>query len=60
LVLEAVALASEAYRVGVGFSGAVVVAQVRSAAVDLLIATGLPEEAADRAVRAARDQVASA
>jgi hypothetical protein len=59
LILEAVALVSEAYRVGVGFSGAVVVAQVRSAAVDLLLATGLPENEAARAVRAVRDQATS-
>jgi uncharacterized membrane protein YgaE (UPF0421/DUF939 family) len=59
LILEAVALVSEAYRVGVGFSGAVVVAQVRSAAVDLLLATGLPDNEAARAVRAVRDQATS-
>jgi uncharacterized membrane protein YgaE (UPF0421/DUF939 family) len=45
--------AGEAYRAGVGFSGSVVVAQVRGAVVDLLRATGLPEGRADRLVDAA-------
>jgi uncharacterized membrane protein YgaE (UPF0421/DUF939 family) len=49
----AVAAAGRAYRSGVGFSGGVVVAQVRSAAVDLLRATGLPEDKAEQTVRAA-------
>ena len=49
-------LASAAYAQGVGFSGSVVVAQVRSAVVDLLRATGSPEHKADRWVaRAARE-----
>ena len=48
LALRAVRISADAYRDGVGFSGAVVVAQVRSAAVDLLRATGLSEADADR------------
>ncbi len=54
--LDAVRRASAAYAQGVGFSGSVVVAQVRSAVVDLLRATGIPEHQADRWVaRAARE-----
>ncbi len=49
--LEAVAHAADAYRVGVGFSGSVVVAQVRSMTTDLLRATGLDEKTSVRAVR---------
>jgi hypothetical protein len=49
--LEAVAHAADAYRVGVGFSGSVVVAQVRSITTDLLRATGLDEKTSVRAVR---------
>ncbi len=56
-ILTAVALASAGYRQGVGFSGAVVVAQLRSAAVDLLVATGVDETGAARSVRRARDSV---
>jgi uncharacterized membrane protein YgaE (UPF0421/DUF939 family) len=51
--LDAVRAASVAYQDGVGFSGSVVVAQVRSAVVDLLRATGLSESRADRLVRRA-------
>jgi hypothetical protein len=52
---EAVGWAGEAYQAGLGFSGGVVVAQLRSAVVDLLRATGLPEDRADRTVaRASR------
>jgi hypothetical protein len=51
LVRDAVGEASSAYATGVGFSGGVVVAQVRGAAVDLLIAAGLKPEAAEKAVR---------
>ncbi|WP_046564087.1 FUSC family protein [Micromonospora sp. HK10] len=50
---RAVADAGHAYRAGVGFSGAVVVAQVRTAASDLLVATALPQEEANRRVRRA-------
>ncbi|WP_422739239.1 FUSC family protein [Micromonospora sp. WMMD729] len=51
--LRAVCAAGDAYREGVGFSGAVVVAQVRTAASDLLVATGLSQEVANRLVRRA-------
>ncbi len=50
--VDAVRAAGEAYQAGVGFSGGVVVAQVRSAVVDLLRATGLTEGRADRLVEA--------
>jgi uncharacterized membrane protein YgaE (UPF0421/DUF939 family) len=49
--LDAVRAASTAYVEGVGFSGSSVVAQVRSAAMDLLQATGLVEAEARDAVR---------
>ncbi|MEU0549042.1 FUSC family protein [Micromonospora sp. NPDC005979] len=51
--LRAVCAAGDAYRDGVGFSGAVVVAQVRTTASDLLVATGLSQEVANRVVRRA-------
>lgn len=43
--------AGAAHRAGTGFSGAVVVAQVRAIATDLLRATGLEQAAAESAVR---------
>ncbi|MEU1400383.1 FUSC family protein [Micromonospora zamorensis] len=49
--LLAVDTAGHAYREGVGFSGAVVVAQVRTTVSDLLVATGLSQEDANRLVR---------
>ncbi|MFC5923358.1 FUSC family protein [Micromonospora vulcania] len=49
--LRAVSAAGDAYRAGVGFSGAVVVAQVRTTASDLLVAAGLTQEDANRLVR---------
>lgn len=49
--LSAVGYAGDAYRSGLGFSGDVVVAQIRSIATDLLRATGLDERTAIRAVR---------
>jgi hypothetical protein len=55
LAIEATKLASAAYKTGVGFSGGVVVAQIRSAALDLLVATGVPESEASRAIRQLRD-----
>ena len=55
-ILAAVGEASRAYKAGVGFSGAVVVAQIRSAAFDLLRATGLDDLAVDRRVRAAAEK----
>ncbi len=51
LALEAVAHGADAYRRGVGFSGGVVVAQIRSTASDLLRASGLDESTSTRAVR---------
>lgn len=54
--LDAVRGATVAYRAGLGFSGSVVVAQLRAAVVDLLRATGVTEEQADRLVdEASRD-----
>ncbi|WCN83361.1 FUSC family protein [Micromonospora sp. LH3U1] len=49
--LRAVQTAGHAYREGVGFSGAVVVAQVRTTVSDLLVASGLTQEEANRLVR---------
>jgi len=51
--LDAVRGVATAYATGVGFSGSVVVAQVRAAVVDLLRATSVTEEDADRLVDAA-------
>jgi uncharacterized membrane protein YgaE (UPF0421/DUF939 family) len=51
--LAAARAAASAYRVGLGFSGTVVVAQIRSTASDLLAATGLAPEVVQRAVRRA-------
>ncbi|MFI5895333.1 aromatic acid exporter family protein [Actinoplanes sp. NPDC051513] len=51
--LSAVAEAAKAYDEGVGFSGGVVVAQIRSAATDLLRATGVDFAEAPRLVRQA-------
>jgi hypothetical protein len=51
LALAAVAHGGDAYRLGLGFSGNVVVAQVRSTATDLLRASGLDETTSTRAVR---------
>jgi uncharacterized membrane protein YgaE (UPF0421/DUF939 family) len=53
--LKAVRGAGGAYRAGVGFSGSVMVAQIRGAVVDLLRGTGLPEERADRLVDGVTD-----
>jgi len=53
IALEAVGYAADAYREGLGFSGDVVVAQIRSIATDLLRATGVEERSAARAVRRA-------
>lgn len=53
LVRRAVREATAAYRQGLGFSGNVVVAQVRAIATDLLSTTGLSHEEADREVRRA-------
>jgi uncharacterized membrane protein YgaE (UPF0421/DUF939 family) len=53
MVLSAVRDAGEAYANGVGFSGSVVVAQVRTASTDLLRATGVEDAEANRMVRRA-------
>jgi uncharacterized membrane protein YgaE (UPF0421/DUF939 family) len=55
--LRAVGEAAEAYKEGVGFSGSVVVAQVRSTANDLLRASGVRPPDADRLVRRAVGRV---
>ncbi|MEV7985979.1 FUSC family protein [Micromonospora sp. NPDC085948] len=49
--LRAVRTAGAAYREGVGFSGAVVVAQVRTTVSDLLVASGLTQAEANHLVR---------
>lgn len=51
--LRAASEAGVAYAEGVGFSGSVIVAQVRSTAVDLVRATGLDAKEANRLVRRA-------
>jgi uncharacterized membrane protein YgaE (UPF0421/DUF939 family) len=51
-IMAAVDASAAAYAAGVGFSGSVVVAQIRSAAFDLLLASGLDELAVDRRLRA--------
>lgn len=43
--------AGRAYGHGVGFSGSVVVAQIRTAASDLLVASGIEQEEANRLIR---------
>ncbi|BCL14256.1 FUSC family protein [Micromonospora sagamiensis] len=50
--LRAVSEAGRAYTQGVGFSGSVVVAQVRTTASDLMVASGLEQEEANRLIRA--------
>ncbi|MDM4721064.1 FUSC family protein [Micromonospora sp. WMMA1363] len=49
--LRAVSEAGRAYGEGVGFSGSVVIAQVRTTASDLLVASGISQEEANRLVR---------
>ncbi|MER7458946.1 FUSC family protein [Micromonospora sp. NPDC126480] len=49
--LRAVSEAGRAYAEGVGFSGSVVIAQVRTTASDLLVASGINQEEANRWVR---------
>ncbi|MBX6355529.1 MAG: FUSC family protein [Micromonosporaceae bacterium] len=53
MVLRAVHDAGEAYAEGLGFSGNVVVAQVRTAGTDLLRASGVEDDEANRMVRRA-------
>ena len=57
LTLAAVASAGGAYRRGLGFSGDVVVAQVRTIGTDLLLATGLPSRTVTTLVRRAVGRV---
>ncbi|WP_405116657.1 FUSC family protein [Micromonospora sp. NBC_01405] len=49
--LRAVSEAGRAYAQGVGFSGSVVIAQVRTTASDLLVASGIDQEEANRLIR---------
>ncbi|WP_231925403.1 FUSC family protein [Micromonospora purpureochromogenes] len=51
--LRAVSEAGRAYAAGVGFSGSVVVAQVRTTASDLMVASGIDQEEANQLVRRA-------
>ncbi|GAA2222723.1 FUSC family protein [Micromonospora olivasterospora] len=51
--LRAVSEAGRAYGQGVGFSGSVVIAQVRTTASDLMVASGIEQEEANRLVRQA-------
>ncbi|WP_089155941.1 FUSC family protein [Micromonospora sp. NBS 11-29] len=54
-VLQAVRYAGAAYRKDLGFSGAIVVSQLRTAANDVLRATGVPPDEARRLVRRAAE-----
>ncbi|WP_242623897.1 FUSC family protein [Micromonospora kangleipakensis] len=49
--LRAVSEAGRAYTQGVGFSGSVVIAQVRTTASDLMVASGIEQDEANRLVR---------
>jgi uncharacterized membrane protein YgaE (UPF0421/DUF939 family) len=49
--LRAVCQAGRAYRAGVGFSGAVVIAQVRTTVSDLIVASGVSQDDANDMVR---------
>lgn len=49
--LRAVSEAGRAYAEGVGFSGSVVIAQVRTTASDLMVASGIEQDEANRLVR---------
>ncbi|WP_319459955.1 FUSC family protein [Micromonospora sp. RTP1Z1] len=51
--LRAVSEAGRAYAQGVGFSGSVVIAQVRTTASDLMVASGIEQDEANRLVRQA-------
>ncbi|SCG53759.1 FUSC family protein [Micromonospora inositola] len=51
--LRAVSEAGRAYAQGVGFSGSVVIAQVRTTASDLMVASGIEQDEANRLVREA-------
>jgi uncharacterized membrane protein YgaE (UPF0421/DUF939 family) len=56
-VLATVRRAADVYRAGLGFSGGVVVAQIRTIATDLLLATGLPRPVVEKAIRRAVGRV---
>lgn len=51
--IQAVHESEDAYRAGIGFSGSVIIAQIRSIATDLLRASGLTPEETDRRIRRA-------
>ncbi|MFG3639963.1 FUSC family protein [Micromonospora sp. NPDC047762] len=51
--LRAVSESGRAYGAGVGFSGSVVIAQIRTTASDLLVASGIEQEEANRWIRTA-------
>src|SRR6266511_2813317 len=53
LTLVAVGRAADVYRAGLGFSGDVVVAQIRTIGTDLLLASGLPRPVVEKAIRRA-------
>jgi uncharacterized membrane protein YgaE (UPF0421/DUF939 family) len=55
--LAAVRTAADAYRTGLGFSGDVLVAQIRTMATDLLLASGLDRPVVERAIRRAVGRV---
>jgi uncharacterized membrane protein YgaE (UPF0421/DUF939 family) len=57
LVVAAVSQAGEVYRAGVGFSGGVIVAQVRTIGTDLLLAVGLPQATVTKIIRRAVGRV---
>jgi uncharacterized membrane protein YgaE (UPF0421/DUF939 family) len=57
LALAAVRTGAQAYRSGLGFSGDVVVAQIRTMATDLLLASGLDRPVVERAIRRAVGKV---
>jgi uncharacterized membrane protein YgaE (UPF0421/DUF939 family) len=57
LALSAVRTAAGVYREGLGFSGDVVVAQIRTMATDLLLASGLDRPVVERAIRRAVGRV---
>jgi uncharacterized membrane protein YgaE (UPF0421/DUF939 family) len=57
LALAAAAMAGAAYRQGLGFSGDVVVAQVRTIGSDLLLSTGLPDQTVSKLIRRAVGRV---
>ena len=59
LALDAVRAAAAVYRAGVGFSGGVVIAQIRTIGTDLLLASGLPRPVVEKAVRRAVGRIST-